>query len=100
MPPLEDETPRLAEVARALQDFRHEFRESMRGVVRRDVYDANQQTLQLQINNLQAAVMNNENELEKERKERQTTRNLIVTLAVPTAVSLFIAIVGWVTGTH
>ena len=44
-----DETPRLAEIARVLNDFRSEFRESVRDLVRRDVYEAQRDGLQRRV---------------------------------------------------
>src|ERR1051326_8435535 len=61
---LEDEPPRLAEISRAIQDFRNEFREAMKGMVRRDVYDANMQMIQLQINNSDAKTITSHKELD------------------------------------
>lgn len=92
---LEDEAPRLAEINRAIQDFRNEFREAVKSMVRRDVYDANMQTMQLHINNLEDKLANVQRERENDEKERRSTRALAIGTAIPGAVSFLIAIVGW-----
>lgn len=98
---LEDEAPRLAEINRAIQDFRNEFREAVKSMVRRDVYDANMQTMQLQINNLQAqvaAVTKAQEDEEKQQQARQqSTRALAIGIAIPGTISFLIAIVNWLT---
>lgn len=93
--PLEDEAPRLAEIIRAVQDFRNEFREAVKSMVRRDVYDANMQTMQLQINVLDAKILVVQKELEDNEKERRSTRALAVGIAVPGTISFLIAIIDW-----
>lgn len=73
MPDIQDDTPRLAEIARTLQDFRYEFRDAMNSVVRKDVYMADMRTLETR---LEAVVSENRRlgiELEKERTERRNT---------------------------
>lgn len=94
---LEDEAPRLAELHRAIQDFRNEFREVAKTMVRRDVYDANMQTMQLQINNLEAKVSAVQRERENDDKERASTRTLAIGIAIPGTISFVIAIVNWLT---
>ena len=92
---LEDEAPRLAEINRSLQDFRNEFRESMRGVVRRDVYDANMQTMQLQINTLDAKIVAIQRERENDENKQRSTRALAVGIAIPGAISFLTVIIDW-----
>jgi predicted nucleic acid-binding Zn-ribbon protein len=94
---LEDEAPRLAEINRSIQDFRNEFREAVKSMVRRDVYDANMETMKLQINNLQAALANAERDRDNDDKERRSTRALAVGIAIPGAISFLIAIINWLT---
>lgn len=70
MPDIIDDGPRLAEIARNLQDFRSEFRSWKSGVVSKDVYEANMRTLETRI---EAIVLENKRisqELERERTER------------------------------
>lgn len=43
--PLPEDGHTLAEIARQVADFRNEFRNIVGGLVRKDVYDAQQQTL-------------------------------------------------------
>lgn len=98
---LDDEAPRLAEINRSIQDFRNEFRETIKSMVRRDVYDAQQQTTQLQINNLNVQLANvqkaHEDELKQQQQRQQSTRALAVGIAIPGAISFLIAIVNWLT---
>lgn len=94
---LEDEAPRLAELHRAIQDFRNEFRESVKNMVRRDVYDAQQQTMQLQINNLTNDLATVKREREADDDRARSTRALAVGIAIPGAISFLIAIIDWLT---
>jgi predicted nucleic acid-binding Zn-ribbon protein len=94
---LEDEAPRLAEINRSIQDFRNEFREAVKSMVRRDVYDANMQTMQLQINQLDAKISGLQKEREQDEKERSSTRALAIGIAIPGTISFLIAIVNWLT---
>jgi hypothetical protein len=103
---LEDEPARLAEISRTIQDFRNEFREAMKGMVRRDVYDANMQMIQLQLNNFDAKMVALQRELdskivtlqrerEEDEKARRSVRALAVGIAIPGTISFLIAIVNW-----
>lgn len=94
---LDDEAPRLAEINRAIQDFRNEFREAVKSMVRRDVYDANMQMLQLQHNTLDAKVIALERQRDDDEKERRSTRALAIGIAIPGTISFLIAIVNWLT---
>lgn len=98
---LDDEAPRLAEINRAIQDFRNEFREAVKSMVRRDVYDANMQTMQLQINNLESKIATVQREREASEasleNDRRSTRTLAIGIAIPGAISFLIAIVDWLT---
>lgn len=93
--PLEDEAPRLAEIIRAVQDFRNEFREAVKSMVRRDVYDANMQTMQLQINNLDAKISMLQKQQEDNEDERRSAKAMMIGIAIPGAVSFLIAIFDW-----
>lgn len=94
---LEDEAPRLAEINRAIQDFRNEFREAVKSMVRRDVYDANMQTMQLQINNLDAKIAAVQKEREADESKQRSTRALAIGIAIPGAISFLIAVINWLT---
>lgn len=94
---LEDEAPRLSEINRTIQDFRNEFREAVKSMVRRDVYDANMQTMQLQINNLDAKNTALAKELEDDRKDRRSKYAMAIGIAIPGTISFLIAIVDWLT---
>lgn len=94
---LEDEAPRLAEINRAIQDFRNEFREAVKSMVRRDVYDANMQTMQLQINNLDAKIAAVQKEREADENKQRSTRALAIGIAIPGAISFLIAVINWLT---
>lgn len=92
---VEDEAPRLAEISRFIQDFRNEFRESVKSMVRRDVYDANMQTMQLQINTLDARISALQRERDEDENKQRSTRALAIGIAIPGAVSFLIAVINW-----
>lgn len=94
---LEDEAPRLAELHRAIQDFRNEFREVAKTMVRRDVYDANMQTMQLQINTLDSKIGTLQRERETDENRQRSTRALVVGVATPGIISFLIAVIDWLT---
>lgn len=95
---LEDEAPRLAELHRAIQDFRNEFREVAKTMVRRDVYDAHMQTMELKINNLESRINSVQREHEVDENERRSTKAMAFTIAIPGIISFIIAIIGWLKG--
>jgi hypothetical protein len=94
-PGLEQEAPRGAEIYRTIQDFRSEFREAMKSVVRQDVYAAHMATMQLRIDNQDAKINSLKAEHEAEEKDRKAIRNIAIGIGVPGVLSLLIAIVGW-----
>lgn len=98
MSALEEDIPRLAEIHRSIQDFRSEFREAMKMMVRRDVYEANMQTFALRIENTERAVGGLEQDLEAFRKEREATRNSNRSLAIGLAVPGILSLIGMVIG--
>ena len=53
--PFDDATPSLGEVIRIIQDFRNEYRSSLPDLVRKDVYDSQQEALKLRVSELEAA---------------------------------------------
>ena len=65
MPDITDDVPRLAEIARTIQDFRAEWREAMSNMVRKDVYAANMLTLETKIEALAQEARRQSLELEK-----------------------------------
>lgn len=104
VPVYDDEAPRLAEIGRAIGDFRNEFRSALSQMVRRDVYDANMQTIGVQMEALRSenARLNNEidresirltSEIEKDRTERKTSRNIVYGAALSSIVSFVVVIV-------
>ena len=97
---LEEEAPRLAEIARTIKDFRQEFREAMQGVVRRDVYEANMQTTKLHIDNAVARIQSLEMELDETRRtkdnDRKSLRNLALSALFPAGLSLLLTVLGLV----
>jgi Sec-independent protein translocase protein TatA len=84
---LEGDPPRLAEIMRQIQDFRSEFREAMGAMVRRDVYEANMQTVKLRQDNTDADVQQLSREVSEDRKDRKATKNLAIGIAVPGILS-------------
>lgn len=87
MTTLEEEAPRLAELNRSIQDFRQEFREVAKTMVRRDVYDANQQTVNLRIENIEAANRGLNAARDSDIQDRKNTRNLMIGIAFPGLLS-------------
>lgn len=75
MPDIQDDTPRLAEIARTLQDFRYEFRDAMNAVVRKDVYTADMRTLETSMEAIRQENKRLALELEKERNDRRSTNS-------------------------
>lgn len=53
--PLPEDGHTLAEIARQVADFRNEFRNTISGLVRQDVYAAQQETLRAQFAAMEAA---------------------------------------------
>lgn len=78
MPDIQDDTPRLAEIARTLQDFRYEFRDAMNAMVRKDVYLADMRTFEAKLETIFAENKRLNFELEKERNERRNTSSRYV----------------------
>lgn len=73
MPDIQDDTPRLAEIARTLSDFRHEFRDAMNAMVRKDVYTADMRTFEAKLETVVSENKRLSAELDKERNERRGT---------------------------
>lgn len=95
----QDDVPRLAEISRTITDFRLEFREALTGMVRRDVYTAEMRTFEVRIASLvtEIARIERENavevkrvddEIEKDRQERRSLRNLMLGTGLTALVSL------------
>lgn len=100
---IQDDVPRLAEIARTLADFRSEFREAVSGMVRRDVYIAEMRTLEVKIEGLVQEAKRLERdiyeetkrldaEIERDRGERRTIRNQILGVGLTAAVSVILFI--------
>lgn len=93
---LEEDIPRLAEIHRSIQDFRSEFREAMKMMVRRDVYEANMQTFALRVENTERSITGLQQELDGMRKEREESRNSNRSLAIGVAVPGILSFIGMV----
>lgn len=89
----DEDTPRLAEIARTLSDMRAEFRSALEGMIRRDVYNADMRTQDVKINGLQSQVSQLGAELEKERQQKSNTRNTMLTAVFTAGLSLVVTIV-------
>lgn len=103
MAEIQDDVPRLAEIARTLADFRSEFCEAVSGMVRRDVYIAEMRTLEVKIEGLVQEAKRLERdiyeetkrldaEIERDRGERRTIRNQILGVGLTAAVSVILFI--------
>lgn len=88
MPSHEEETWRLAEIARNL-DFRHEFRQFTNEVVRKDVYSAHMVSVQLQIDTLKGEL---KSMLEEKASDRREVRKAFITAALSVAVATIMLI--------
>lgn len=79
MPTSDDEAPRLAELARFIQDFRNEFRSAVETMVRKDVYAANLATMEARLTTLQAELSrqdhNTQAELTRQDQRWQQAEN-------------------------
>lgn len=93
MPNHDEDTPRLAEIARTLADFRNEFRNVMSEMVRKDVYGANMASIQMQIDGLKAENKRVVEDMERERLDRASDRRE-VRKAMLTAVFSGVVAVG------
>lgn len=82
----EEDAPRLAEIGRAINDFRLEFRNTVAQMVRRDVYDAQMQTIGVQMEAMRAEIRRNaetaaqdaarvDQKVDEDRSERKVLRN-------------------------
>lgn len=94
--PSHEESWQLAEIARNLIDFRHEFRNFVNEVVRKDVYSANMASIQMQLDSISKENKRLEEEMERERQEkvadRRETRKALVTAALSVAVAVIVLI--------
>lgn len=104
MPDITDDVPRLAEIARSLQDFRSEFRTWKSGVVSKDVYEANMRTIETRIEavtqenrrlnmELEKERTERARQLEKEQTERRTSNGKILFAMLGAALSLLVGFV-------
>lgn len=102
--PEPDDTPRLAEIARTIADFRSEFREAISGMVRRDVYMAEMRTLEVKIealvnedrrieNNINSDLKTLYQEIEKDRSDRKGVRTQVLGASLAAAVSIIMLII-------
>jgi hypothetical protein len=86
MPGYDDsDTPRLAEIARTLSDFRQEFRNSLQDMVRKDVYQVSSAALEARI------VM-----LETKLRDADTQTKSKSNLLYGTALAAGVSLLGWV----
>lgn len=86
MPALDDsDTPRLAEIARSLADFRQEFRNGLQDMVRKDVY-------QVSFTALESRVIGLEMRLREADAHGKSKSNLLYGTALTAGVSLL----GWI----
>lgn len=83
---VEEDAPRLAEIGRMLADFRHEFRQALDGLLRKDVYQAEKAVLATEA----AALRDRVRRLEDDRRWLSRT---VVGATVTSAGSLVTALV-------
>lgn len=91
--PLEDDAPRLSEIARIIADFRSEFRDAVGSMVRRDVYDAQRQTTDVKISTIEAELRRTQVEAEKDRAARVTMKNIMIGALLSGIVSLAVSVI-------
>lgn len=81
----DSDTPRLAEIARTLSDFRQEFRNSLQDMVRKDVYQVSSAALE-------ARVVTLETKIREGDAQGKSRSNLLYGTALTAGVSLL----GWI----
>jgi len=102
--PEPDDTPRLAEIARTISDFRSEFREAISGMVRRDVYMAEMRILEVRMENLALELKRIETdatnevkrvdaELEKDRANRKGLQTQVLGAGLTALISLALLVI-------
>lgn len=93
MPAFEEDGPKLAEIARTLSDFRHEFRDAVSKMVRADVYVADMRTMDVKMNSLIQDNLRLNEQLKDERNDRRTLRNLAIGALLSALVAFATALV-------
>lgn len=91
--PLDDDAPRLSEIARTIADFRSEFRDAIGNMVRRDVYDAHRQTTEVKITAIEAELRRTQADAEKDQAARATMKNIMIGALLSGIVSLTVSII-------
>lgn len=92
MPDIIDDGPKIAELGRFMVDFRSEMREALNQVVRKDVYAANLQALEMKIESVASENRRLSQELEKERSERRNSNSKVLAALGVGGLSL----IGWI----
>lgn len=88
MPVYEDDGPKLAEIARTLSDFRHEFRDAVSKMVRADVYVADMRTMEVRMSTVAQEIMRLDKQQQDDRADRRSLRNITLTALVGVLVSM------------
>ncbi len=91
MPSYEEDAPRLAEIARNLQDFRSEFRVTVGGLLSKEVYESDKRAMQLQIDTLTRDNKNLQADIERDRADRRSLRNLAISAVLTALGSIVVA---------
>jgi hypothetical protein len=93
MPAYDDaDTPRLAEIARTLKDFRDEWRQGVQELVRKDVYAVHINALEAKIASLDTKI----SALENGNKEADQLSKSRLTLLYGTALAAGVSLLGWI----
>lgn len=87
---VDQDSPRLGEILRSLQDFRSEWRAAMEGLVRKDVYAADGRTFETRLEAANAENKRLAAELQTDRAQRQNLRTGLIV----TGVAAFLSILG------
>lgn len=88
MPLHEDDGPKLAEIARTLSDFRHEFRDAVSKMVRGDVYVADMRTMEVRMSAIVQDITRLDKQQQDDRADRRSLRNITLTALVGVLVSM------------
>lgn len=97
MPAYEDtDTPRLAEIARTLKDFRDEWRQGVEKLVRKDVYAVHISALEARIASLDAEITTLKTNMAQASLQADTTSKSRQNLLYGTALAAGVSLLGWI----
>lgn len=97
MPAYEDaDTPRLAEIARTLKDFRDEWRQGVQELVRKDVYAVHINALEARIAGLDSEITTLKTNMAAQSLHADTASKSRQNLLYGTALAAGVSLLGWI----